>query len=98
MFGREITDTLVSRVGKIIPREVCSQLSKPEIKQQDHCNPPTDPSLYSSMTVRCHSPHFTGRGSEGQQVKGLALGFKSKSVLTPKPELFQLIATAYQLS
>ena len=69
MFGRETTDTLVSRVAKIIPKEVCSQLSKPEIERQDHCNPPTDRGLYNSITTRQRSPHFTDGEVRGSKLR-----------------------------
>lgn len=68
---------------KTIPRELCSQLSKPGIEQQGQCNPHTDPSPYNNFTVQPHSPHFsplfTDRESGVQQVTELALGSKPKA-------------------
>ena len=84
MFWGEITDALVSKVAKRIPRELCSQLSKPEIEQQGQCNPHTDPRPYNDITMQHHSPHFsshfTDRESGVQQVKELAPDSKPKSL------------------
>lgn len=93
MFGGEITDALVSKVAKTIPRELCSQLSKPGIEQQGQGNPHTDPSPYNNITMPHHpphfSPHFTDREMGCSRLRNLPL-VPNPRLSDPKTELFQI--------
>lgn len=83
MFWGGITGALVSKVAKTIPRELCSQLSKPGTEQQGQRNPHPDPSPTTTSPRRTILPTFLPTLQTGkwvQQVKELALGSKPKTL------------------